>query len=134
MGLAGLLRDTANDFSAVSLYTVALNYDKKHLPASDIRITRDKTNLAVALLIAGNCVGSREMKLKYSKSAAGFLAEAIAEEKARNPHGSFREANARQTLAYVFKDMGDRDGYEKEMQAARALKRRHASFPYCNEP
>lgn len=134
MGLAGLRRDTGSIAGAISCYSAAFAYDKKHLPADDIRLTRDKTNLAVALLLAGKTAAAAQQKMQHLKTAAGFLAEAIAEQQTRNPRGSMREANARQDLAYALKDMGDVQGYEKEMKLARAMQRRLSSVSLCREP
>lgn len=134
IALAGLRRDTSNVLGAVSCYWAALAYDKKHLPEGDIRLTRDKTNLAVALLLAAKTASKAEKKTQFLKLAAGFLAEGIAEQQARSPHGSLREANARQDLAYVLRDMGDRRGYEKEMRLARTMQRRLNSSAVCREP
>ncbi len=134
IGLAGLRRDTSNVLSSVSCYSQALAYDKKHLPKDDIRLTRDKTNLAVSLLLAGKTASTREKKMQFLKAAAGFLAEGIAEQQARKPNGSLREANARQDLAYALKDLGDRQGYEKEMRLARTMQRRLNSLAVCREP
>lgn len=134
MGLAALRRDTSNIAGAINCYSIALEYDKKHLTAGDVRLVRDKTNLAVALLIAGKTAKTAEKKLFYQRPAAGFLAEAIAELKQRHPQGSVREANARQDLAYVLKDMGDKEGYKKEMAFADGLKRKLNSASLCREP
>ncbi len=134
IGLAGLRRDTSNVLGSVSCYSAALAYDKKHLPKDDIRLTRDKTNLAVALLLAGKTASTDEKKMQFLKLSAGFLAEVIAEQQARSPHGSMREANARQDLAYALRDMGDHQGFEKEMRLARTMQRRLNSFAVCREP
>ncbi len=134
MGLAALRRDTSNIVGAITCYSVALAYDKKRLPAKDKRLTRDKTNLAIALSLAGKTAKTAERKLFYQRSVAGFLAEAIAEQKERQSQGSIREANARQDLAYVLKDMGDKQGYEKEIRLARNMQRRLNTFSLCREP
>jgi hypothetical protein len=134
IGLAGLRRDTSNVSGAVSCYSAALAYDKRHLPKDDIRLTRDKTNLAVALLLASKTASNAEKKTRFLKLAAGYLSEGIAEQQARSPRGSLREANARQDLAYALRDMGDRQGYEKEMRLARTMQRRLNSFAVCREP
>lgn len=134
MGLASLRRDTSNIAGAITCYSVAFAYDKKHLPEKDVRLTRDKTNLAVVLILAGKTAKTAEKKMFYQKSAAGLLAEAIAELKERHPQGSIREANARQDLAYVLKDMGDKQGYEKEMESADGLRRSLNFVTLCREP
>lgn len=134
LALAGLRRDTSNLLSSVACYSAALDYDKKHLARGDVRLTRDKTNLAVALLLAGKSASTAEKKVQFLKSAAGFLADGIAEEQARNPNGSMRQANARQDLAYALKDLGDRQGYEKEMRLARTMQQRLNSSAACREP
>ncbi len=134
IALAGLRRDTSNFSGAVLCYSSALAYDKKHLLKDDLRLTRDKTNLAVALLLAGKSALTAEKKMQFFKTAAGYLADAIAEQQARSPHGSLREANARQDLAYALNGLGDRQGYEKEMRQARIMQRRLNPQAACREP
>jgi hypothetical protein len=134
IGLAGLRRDASNLSGSVACYATALAYDKKHLPKDDVRLTRDKTNLGVALLLAGKTASQADKKMQFLKKAAGFLAEAIAGEQARNPHGSLREANARQDLAYALKDLGDLQGYEKEMRQARTMQQKLNPIAECREP
>lgn len=134
IALAGLRRDTSNISGAVFCYSAALAYDKRHLPKDDIRLTRDKTNLAVALLLAGKSALTAEKKMQSLKSAAGYLVDAIEEQQARSPHGSLREANVRQDLAYVLNELGDRQGYEKEMRLTRTMQRRFNSLAVCREP
>ncbi len=134
MGLAGLRRDTSKIANAISCYSAALQYDKKHLPSGDIRLTRDKNNLAVALLIAGKTATTAEKRILYLKSAAGFLVEVIADQKQRSPQGSVREANAHQDLAYALKTMGDKRGYEKEIELSLSMKHRLNPVSLCREP
>lgn len=119
MARAGLRRDASDDINSISLYSQTLSYDKKYLSANDERITRDKTNLAVAMLIVGSI--SQKQKRQYLAQAAGYLLEAIAEQKERAPGGSLREANLHQELAYALESMADRPGYEKELERARRM-------------
>lgn len=134
IGLAGLRRDTGSLESCIACYSVALEYDKKHLPARDIRITREKTNLAVAYLIAAKTSPGELKKNRYRRAAAGLLTEVIAEHKVTHPQGSLLEANAHQDLAYVLKDLTDRRGYEIEMKTARTMQHKLASKRLCIEP
>lgn len=134
VGLAGLRRDTGNLAGAISCYSIALAYDMRHLSPRDVRLTRDKTNLAIANLLAAKSTDPESGRLLYLRKAAGLLVEAIDEEKRRMPAGSLREANARQDLAYVLKCLNDKRGYELEMQKARIMQRKLASGRACFEP
>lgn len=134
MGLAALRRDTGNIAGSISCYSVAFDYDKRHLSSTDIRLTRDKTNLAIANLLAAKEIEREDQRMPYLRKAAGLLGEAIAEERSRKPEGSWREANARQDLAYVLKSLNDKRGYELEMKAARAMQCKVASKRVCFEP
>ncbi|HIA51978.1 MAG TPA: hypothetical protein EYN91_07840 [Candidatus Melainabacteria bacterium] len=134
IGLAGLRRDMGNMDSSTACYLVALEYDKKHLQASDMRVTRDKNNLAVSYLIAAKTAQKEVNRMLFLRSAAGLFNEVISEHQARSPQGSLREANARQDLAYVFKELHDRRGYEKELRAARNMQQALASRRVCFEP
>lgn len=134
VGLAGLRRDTGNLAGAISCYSIALAYDMRHLSPMDVRLTRDKTNLAIANLLAAKSAEQESARLLYLRKAAGLLVEAIDEEKERKPTGSLREANARQDLAYVLKSLKDKRGYELEMQKARTMQRKLARGRVCFEP
>lgn len=134
MGLAALRRDTGNLPGAISCYSVALAYDMRHLSPQDFRLTRDKTNLAIANFLAAKSAEQESERLLYLRKAAGLLVQAIDEEKRRMPAGSLREANARQDLAYVLKSLNDRGGYELEMQKARIMQRKLARARACFEP
>ena len=134
MARAALRREVSDLETSISLYAQTLDYGKKHLPQGDPRITRDKTNLAVALLVARASANSAEKKMRYLKTAAGYLLEAIDEQKARAPQGSMREANLRQDLAYALEGMADKIGYEKELQLAREMQSRFMRGLPSKEP